>query len=740
MPPLAALFILTLLLAGAEEPTASPTVPMTGVVRERVSGKPIPNARIEADGEAALTDERGEFLLYLPTGARRLRVSADGFSPALLQASVSAGRVQRLEIRLDRSVELAPVRVALPRRNAPPRTAGSAFTLRKEAMLREVGAAWDIQRVMGAMPGAAQTSDMTNNIAVRGGNPSENLIRVDHIELPTASHLSWQGETGGSIGLVNMDFVRHADFYTGAFPAQFGGKLSSALDIAFREGNRRRLAGEMELSIGGVGAGLEGPLPSRNGSWAASARRSFLSLMRDPLRLDAVPEYEDAHAKIVLDAGASRRFALTALGGRSNVDIKWVRNTDRVLYRGSMAAAGATWTQALADNAAFRATLSHTRRSGEMRAWQPIDALAYQNKAAERETALEAVVETGGALHGGAWQAGAAARRVQFRHQVQSEAWRGFSENQGRIVWLDAHAHDAAERIWKIGAFLHRDQPLGRHAVLRAGARVLQGGGGISPRASLQFNLPDSARLSLSAARHRQDPTAVELTLHERNRSLQSAEADHFILSLERPWSAGRLLVEAYAKRYRRLPVLLEGEGVYASGEMAASGERRASGVDLLLERQGRLRGSVQLSLSRVKARDAASAPWHNGDFDYRRVFTAEGGAPLRGAWRISGKWRFAGGRPFTQFPVRALPDGTYEPLPDPLKRNLSRYPHYSRLDARIDRRFEARGWGASLFLEVQNILNRENVFARHFNWKRGVFEDVLQFKRLALIGLIVDF
>ena len=744
MPPLAALFILTLLLSGAEEPTVPPSAPMTGVVRERVSGKPIPNARIEADGQTAQTDERGEFLLYLPPGERQLRVSADGFSPALLQAAVSAGRVQRIEIRLDRSTELAPVRVALPRRSAPPRSAGSAFTLRKEAMLREVGAAWDIQRVMGAMPGAAQTSDMTNNIAVRGGNPSENLIRVDHMELPTASHLSWQGETGGSIGLVNLDFVRHADFYTGAFPAQFGGKLSSALDIAFREGNRRRLAGEMELSIGGFGGGLEGPLPSGNGSWAASARRSFLSLIREPLRLAAVPEYEDAHAKIVLDAGASQRIALTALGGRSNVDVKWVRNTDRVLFRGSMTAAGATWTGALADNAAFRATLSHTRRGGETRAWQPIDALAYENNAAERETALEAIVETGDALHGGAWQAGLTARRDQFRHQILSEAWRGFSENEGRIVWLDARAHNAAERAWKVGAFLHRDQPLGRHAVLRAGARAsrfsLTGAGGIAPRASLQFSLPDSARLSLSAARHRQDPTAIELTLHESNRSLQSAEADHFIFSLERPWSAGRLLVEAYEKRYRRLPVLLEGEGVYASGEMAARGERRASGVDLLLERRGRARGSVQLSLSRVWARDSAAAPWHRGDFDYRRAFTAEGGAPLRGAWRISGKWRFVGGRPFTQFSVRALPDGTYEPLPDPLKRNLSRYPNYSRLDARIDRRFEARGWGASLFLEVQNILNRENVFARHFSWKRGVFEDVLQFKRLALIGLIADF
>ena len=466
--------------------------------------------------------------------------------------------------------------------------------------------------------------------------------------------------------------------------------------------------------------------------------------MREPLRLAAVPEYEDAHAKIVLDAGASRRLVLTALGGRSNVDVKWVRNTDRVVYRGAMTAAGATWTSALADNAAFRATLSHTRRSGDARAWQPIDTLAYENRAMERETTLEAVVETGGAVHGGAWQAGWTARRVQFRHQVLSEAWRGFSENQGRIVWLDAHAHDAAERAWKIGAFLHRDQPLGAYAVLRAGARAsrfsLTGGGGFSPRAAVQFNLPEGARLSLSAARHRQDPTAVELTLHARNRSLQSAEADHFIFSLERPRAWGRLLAEAYVKRYRRLPVLLEGDSVYASGEMTASGERRAEGVDLLLERRGEAHGSVQLSLLRVKARDSADAAWHNGDFDYRRMFTITGGAPLRGAWQISGKWRFAGGRPFTQFPVRPLPDGTYEPLPDPRKRNLSRYPNYHRLDARIDRRFEKRGWGASLFLEVQNVYNRENVFARHFNWKKGVFEDVLQFKRLALVGVIADF
>ena len=273
---------LFLLSAEPAEEEEAAFVPLTGVVRERVSGRRIPGARIKAEGEtdegAATTDARGEFLLYLRPGTRQLRVGADGFAPALVPAAVSAGRVARLDIRLDKTTELEPVRVLLSRRRAPPRAAGSAFTLNKEAMLREVGAAWDIQRVMAGMPGAAQTSDMTNNIVVRGGNPSENLIRVDHIELPTASHLSWQGETGGSIGLVNLDFVRHADFYTGAFPAQFGGKLSSALDIVFREGNRRRLAGDMELSIGGFGGGLEGPLPSGNGSWGRFRQTQFFEL------------------------------------------------------------------------------------------------------------------------------------------------------------------------------------------------------------------------------------------------------------------------------------------------------------------------------------------------------------------------------------------------------------------------------------------------------------------------------
>ena len=724
---------------------------LTGSARESFTGKPIPNARVQCGDLVALTDERGEFLLEnAPIGEAQVLISAYGYAPVLLRTRVSAGRTARLEARLKRERRLAPVRAAASRLEAPPRAAGSAFTLSKERMLREVGAAWDVQRAAGYLPGAAQSSDTTNHLIVRGGDPSENLIRVDHIQMPSASHLSWQGETGGAIGLLNMDFVRHADVYTGGFPARFGGKLSSALDIRFREGNRRRLAGAAELSIGGAGGGLEGPLPGGNGSWAASTRRSFLRWLQEPTRLTSVPDYEDVHAKVAADAGSAGRIVFTGIAGRSGADLRWVRNADRAAYEGSQTAAGITWSGALSDNGAYRATLSRTVQNYHLDVWQPKEALVYENRSTEREAALEAAADLGES-HREGWQTGVEARHVRFRHRIESEPWQGYSENHGRIVWLGGQRLDAVHQGWKLSAFASRSQPIGEAAALRVGARAFRftttGAGGIAPRASVRWELPDGAALTFSATRHFQPPSYIEMTLHERNLSLQNGRADHLIAGYQRRWSGSRLLIEAYNKRYWNLPAPSNNQTADPlsgpTGEMTNSGQKRARGVDILLEaRRGGdgPSGNIMLSLTRSKARDSASDPWHDADFDFRRVFSAAGEVPLRGAWRLSGKWRFVGGRPFTDFPIERLPDGSYAPVPDLRLRNQSRYPDYHRLDLRIDRRFDAGGWGASLFLEVQNLYNRDNVFARHFDALRGEFQDAMQFRRLALIGAIADF
>ena len=733
------------------------TAQLTGVVREALSGRPVVGAVITVAGMSATTDEDGEFVIDgVSIGTHVVTVDAPGF--ALLNAVdalVSGGRVGRIQIDVVRVTggarDIGDVRVSAPSASDAGRSVNSSARKSREDMQGEVGAAWDIGRAMASFPGVTTSSDMTNNLVVRGGNPSENQIFVDHIEMPNISHLSWQGETGGGIGIVNLDFVRDATFHTGGFPAQFGGKLSSVLDIRFREGNRERLGGEMELSMAGVGGGFEGPLGDGQGSWVVSYRKSFLDLLKERVRLKAVPHYEDAHGKVVWDLSSSQTLSVLGIVGRDDIDIKWVRDADRAVFDGMKYAVGANWLADLGADAALRVTLSQTGNYYDVEVYQAeggpdgADTAAYTNDSVERETTLEAVVDIGES-YGDAWQLGGSARLVDFRHTINSRAWRGFSENQGRAVWLGDQELDVRHRAFQFAGFLHRDMTIADVVTLRLGLRAqrsaLTDSTSVDPRFGIAWRLTDDATLSVTGGQYHQPPTYVELTLDNANFDLKDAEARHLIVGLEVNLAEGaRIRAEAYRKLYKGVPVFVDAEEVFPSGRLVNAGEKLVNGVDVLIEKRtaGGVFGSVVSTLSESRSLDILGE-WYADDFDYRRMLTVSGGVPLVGGWRASGRFRYVGGRPFTVFPVVEAEGGGYDLVPDFGSRNQVRYPDYHRLDVRLDRRVDFAGFGTSLFFEVQNVYNRENVFSRQFDAKNGIFRDVLQFQRLGIVGLIADF
>jgi hypothetical protein len=545
--------------------------------------------------------------------------------------------------------------------------------------------------------------------------------------------------------MVNLDFVRDATFYTGGFAAQYGGRLSSVLDIRLREGNRQRVGGELELSLAGFGGGVEGPLAGDRGSWVASYRRSFLDRLREPLRLTAIPRYDDAHAKLVFDVAPSRRLSLVGIGGRSQVDIPWMRDFERVMMEGSKYLVGATWYEQVGAAAAARVTLAHVGGRTSTQAWQgALSERVYDNTSREGETSLEAVLD-GGEDYDLAWQVGARARRVVFRHRVDSEAWHGFSENMGRVVFIAQHRLDARYEGWSLAGFAHGDLSISRRVSLRVGVRAqhftLTEASSLDPRVSFSIALGPRTELNASAGAYHQSPTYVQLTLDERNLALEDAEARHAIVGLERRLGTGaRLRLEAYRKDYAQLPVRQD-ERIAADNVFVNRGRKKVVGAEVLLEKrlkQG-VYGLVSLSLSDVKARDGEGA-WYDDDFDYGLIVTATGGFPVAYGWEISGKWRYVAGRPYTLFPIRPREGGGYELDPDYSQRNGLRYPAYHRLDLRLDRRLDFGGWGASFFVEVQNVYNRDNVFTWQFDPTEGVLRPVLQFQRLSILGLIADF
>ncbi|MCZ8216206.1 MAG: TonB-dependent receptor plug domain-containing protein, partial [Cyclobacteriaceae bacterium] len=134
----------------------------------------------------------------------------------------------------------------------------------------------DVLKVLQLLPGI-KSSEGSTGLYVRGGGPDQNLILLDGVPVYNASHLF------GFFSLFNADAIKHVELIKGGFPARYGGRLSSVIDIAMKEGNMKELKGEASIGLISAKATLEGPIKKDKTSFIVSARRTYLDAVAEPL-------------------------------------------------------------------------------------------------------------------------------------------------------------------------------------------------------------------------------------------------------------------------------------------------------------------------------------------------------------------------------------------------------------------------------------------------------------------------
>ncbi len=172
--------------------------------------------------KGALTDDEGRFEIKdLTPGVYSFRASAAGFNDFYInEVTITKTRVQSLEFPMDEIVieqDEVVVKASpfLQRKESPV----SLKTLNATEIERLPGANRDVSKVIAALPGVASRATFRNDIIIRGGSPGENKFYLDGIEVPNINHFATQGSSGGPVGLLNVNFIREVDFYSGAFPS-----------------------------------------------------------------------------------------------------------------------------------------------------------------------------------------------------------------------------------------------------------------------------------------------------------------------------------------------------------------------------------------------------------------------------------------------------------------------------------------------------------------------------------------
>lgn len=304
-----------------------------GNITDSQAGTPLLGANVvlQIDGTlyGGTSDINGNFRIKdVPLGRHTLVASYIGYEKAIIpELLVGSGKEIILNIPLVESLESLDeiVIVADKQNKGEPlndMASVSAISFSVEETSRFPASFDDPARAALSFPGVRGAGDdILNEIVIRGNSPRGLLWRIEGIEVPNPNHFGDVGSSAGGISMLSNNMLSRSDFYTGAFPAEYGNALSGIFDIHLRPGNNEKREYAIEAGLIGLQAAAEGPISKKSGSsYLANLRMSTLSVLGD---LGIVPSgqedtrFNDFAFKLNFPTQKVGTFTLWGLGGVS---------------------------------------------------------------------------------------------------------------------------------------------------------------------------------------------------------------------------------------------------------------------------------------------------------------------------------------------------------------------------------------------------------------------------------------
>jgi hypothetical protein len=316
-----------------------------GVVSDKETGSPLPGANIIIINSVPLngtvSDVNGKFRLISEIGRISVKVSFLGYEDIVIpDLLVASGKEVDLTIEMrEKLIRTQEVIVSAGRENRAginQMAAISTTTIRTDDAMRYAGGFYDPSRIVNAFAGVVTAnSDESNDIVIRGNSSRGLLWRLEGIEIPNPNHFSdGQGGSGGAYSAITSNVISNFDFFTGAFPAEYGNAVSGVLDLNLRKGNSDHHEYAFQTGMIGAEIAAEGPLNLNPGSsFLVNARYvnfGYLSKLKliDLGSTDFAPRSQDAVFNINLPGKKSGNINIFGFYGGSEFGKFAVHNTD----------------------------------------------------------------------------------------------------------------------------------------------------------------------------------------------------------------------------------------------------------------------------------------------------------------------------------------------------------------------------------------------------------------------------
>ena len=238
---------------------------ISGFVKDSITNEVLVGAHVynENTRKGTATDNNGFFSLIVNNNSK-VQITYVGYSQK--EFVVNEQQSSPIIISLSSTNTLNEVIVTARKRQ---RQHIVSLSSKEIQQIPTLGAKPDVIKAIQLLPGIQTQNEGTSTLMVRGGNPGENLYLFDNVALIYVNHL------GGFTSVFNPDIINNIDVYKGGFPAKYGGKLSSIVDIAQREGNRDKLKGAFSIGITDASFLIEGPTPLKNSSFILTGRKTL---------------------------------------------------------------------------------------------------------------------------------------------------------------------------------------------------------------------------------------------------------------------------------------------------------------------------------------------------------------------------------------------------------------------------------------------------------------------------------
>ena len=715
---------------------AATTYPVRGKVIDKSSRKPVAYANVTVTGlpgKGASTDSLGVFRIeQVPPGIYRFEATCIGYVTTSSPEYIVSASTPFIEIEMEEDANLLTAVVVTP--SPFRRSIESPVSMRViglEEIEKSPGANRDISRIVRAYPGVSFSPvGYRNDLIVRGGSPSENRFYMDGIEIPNINHFATQGASGGPVSIVNADLVREITFYTGAFPANRSGALSSVLDFRLRDGNPDKQTFKATLGASEVSLSGSGHFNDRT-TYLFSVRQSYLQLLFKALGLPFLPNFIDGQFKIKTRLTEHDELTVLALTGIDKMKLNTDEKGEDAEYLLSYLptihqetfTVGAVYRH-YAGKHTQSVTLSHNYLNNRNLKYRNNDDSSEDNltlrlRSVEQKTT--ALFENRTRL--GQWTLKEGA---EFTNS-------GYTNNTDSPFSL----YKTSLNIIGWGAFFSSDYSTrDNRFTLSAGIRVdgnnynrgmKQLWKQLSPRLSASYKLSEQWILNGSAGLYHQLPPYTALG-YKNNDGTYLNKALRYMRVMESSIGADwhlhdRIMIsaEGFFKRYNRIPLSLQDNiplackgndyGVVGNEPLASTADGRAYGLETMFRWQvsGRFNLVSSFTLYKSEYRNHSGDDYIPSAWDNRFILNMSGTYNLPKRWSIGGKVSYIGGAPYTPYDedksslVQAW-DAKGQPYYDYSLYNTGRLPDFAQLDVRVDKSFYFRRCMVGLYLDLQNV------------------------------------